>query len=213
MSSTNDVIDVDTHLGERAVVLGASMSGLLAARVLADYFRTVTVVERDVLPNEPTNRRGVPQGRHPHALLARGAQTLGELFPGILDQLVADGAPVWDDGELSRLYISFSGHLMVRSGRAAVDHKANAMYHPSRPFLERHVRRRLPAIENVTIIDGRDVAELTSDGGSQASHRRLGDRPRRRRRAGVVRGSRHRRHGPRRAHTGLSGNPRVWATG
>ncbi len=71
-------------------------------------------------------RRGVPQGQHPHALLARGAQTLGELFPGILDELVADGAPVWDDGELSRLYISFGGHLMVRSGRAAVDHKANA---------------------------------------------------------------------------------------
>src|SRR6478736_10364428 len=94
-------------LGERAVVLGASMGGLLAARVLADFFETVTVVERDVLPDEPANRRGVPQGRHPHALLARGAQTLGELFPGILDQLVADGAPVWDDGELSRLYISF----------------------------------------------------------------------------------------------------------
>jgi 2-polyprenyl-6-methoxyphenol hydroxylase-like FAD-dependent oxidoreductase len=162
MSSTNDLIDVHAHLGERAVVLGASMSGLLTARVLADYFRTVTVVERDVLPDEPTNRRGVPQGRHPHALLPRGAQTLGELFPEILDELVADGAAVWDDGELSKLYISFGGHLMVRSGKAAVDHKANAMYHPSRPFLERHVRRRLQAIENVTIIDGRDVAELTS---------------------------------------------------
>jgi hypothetical protein len=29
------------------------MSGLLAARVLADHFRTVTVVERDVLSDEP----------------------------------------------------------------------------------------------------------------------------------------------------------------
>lgn len=77
------------------------MSGLLAARVLADFYRTVTVVDRDVLPDEPANRRGVPQGRHPHALLARGAQTLGELFPEILDELVADGAPVWDDGEYS----------------------------------------------------------------------------------------------------------------
>ena len=91
-------------LGERAVVLGASMGGLLAARVLADFFRTVTVVERDVLPDDPANRRGVPQGRHAHALLARGAQILDELFPGILDELVADGAPVWDDGELSKFY-------------------------------------------------------------------------------------------------------------
>jgi 2-polyprenyl-6-methoxyphenol hydroxylase-like FAD-dependent oxidoreductase len=138
------------------------MSGLLAARVLADYFRTVTIVERDVLPDDSANRRGVPQGRHPHALLARGAQTLGELFPGILDELVADGAPVWDDGDLSRLYRSFAGHLMLRSGKTAADPNANAIYQPSRPLLECHVRRRVQAIENVTIIDDHDVAELTS---------------------------------------------------
>jgi phytoene dehydrogenase-like protein len=47
-------------LGERAVVIGASMGGLLAARVLTDFYRTVTVVERDVLPDGPANRRGVP---------------------------------------------------------------------------------------------------------------------------------------------------------
>ena len=46
------------ELGARAVVLGANMSGLLAARVLADFFRTVTVVERDVLPDDPACRRG-----------------------------------------------------------------------------------------------------------------------------------------------------------
>ncbi len=150
-------------LGERAVVLGASMGGLLAARVLADFYGSVTVVERDVLPDNPANRRGVPQGRHPHTLLARGAQALSEFFPGILDELVADGAPVSDDGELSRFYISFGGHLMLRSGKAALeDYKANAVYQPSRPLLECHVRRRLQAVENVTIIDGHDVAELTA---------------------------------------------------
>jgi len=149
-------------LGERAVVLGASMGGLLAARVLADYFTTVTVVDRDVLPEEPANRRGVPQGRHTHALLARGAQTLGELFPGILTELVAGGAPVWDDGELSKLYTSVGGHLMLRCGKSAIDHKAYAVYLASRPFLECYVRRRLQAIENVTILGGQDVAELTS---------------------------------------------------
>jgi 2-polyprenyl-6-methoxyphenol hydroxylase-like FAD-dependent oxidoreductase len=47
--------------GEHAVVLGASMAGLLAARVLADFFRAVTVVERDMLPDNPDNRQGVPQ--------------------------------------------------------------------------------------------------------------------------------------------------------
>src|SRR6516225_8028208 len=131
------------ELGDHAVVLGASMGGLLAARVLADFFRTVTVVERDVLPDDPANRRGVPQGRHVHSLLARGAQILEELFPGILDELVADGVPVWDGGELSWFHWSYLGHRFVRSGRADVDPKANALYQASRPFLECHVRRRL----------------------------------------------------------------------
>lgn len=149
-------------LGERAVVLGASMGGLLAARVLADYFKTVTVVDRDVLPDEPANRRGVPQGRHVHALLPRGAHILNELFPGFLNELVAGGAPVLYDAELSKLYLSYSGHEMLRSGTLAVDPKAMAMYMPSRPFLECHVRRRLQAIGNVTIVGGQDVAELTS---------------------------------------------------
>ena len=149
-------------LGERAVVLGASMGGLLAARVLAGFFRTVTVVERDELPDDPANRRGVPQGRHVHALLPRGAQILDELFPGILDELVAGGAPVWDDAELSKLYVSHGGHEVLRSGKLAGDRKASALYMPSRPFLECHVRRRLKAISNVTIQAGQDVAELTS---------------------------------------------------
>jgi 2-polyprenyl-6-methoxyphenol hydroxylase-like FAD-dependent oxidoreductase len=51
-----------TKLGEHAVVLGASMGGLVAARVLSDFYENVTVVERDVLPPDDANRRGVPQG-------------------------------------------------------------------------------------------------------------------------------------------------------
>jgi 2-polyprenyl-6-methoxyphenol hydroxylase-like FAD-dependent oxidoreductase len=65
-------------IGEQAVVLGASMGGLLAARVLADFYETVTVVERGVLPDDAVNRRGVPQGRHVHALLGRRMQVAGE---------------------------------------------------------------------------------------------------------------------------------------
>lgn len=150
------------ELGDHAVVLGASMGGLLAARVLADFFETVTVVERDVLPNGPAIRHGVPQGRHVHVLLARGAQILDELFPGFLNELVADGAPVWDDGELSELHLSFGGHEMLRSGKLGLEPKALAVYMPSRPFLECHVLRRLHAMRNVTILGGHEVAELTS---------------------------------------------------
>jgi 2-polyprenyl-6-methoxyphenol hydroxylase-like FAD-dependent oxidoreductase len=99
-------------LGQHAVVLGASMGGLLAARVLADFYGSVTVVERDVLPDDPANRRGVPQGRHGHALLGRGSQILVELFPGLLDEVVAAGAPVLDYTDLSKGFFSFAGHQL-----------------------------------------------------------------------------------------------------
>ncbi|MBV8789785.1 MAG: 2-polyprenyl-6-methoxyphenol hydroxylase-like oxidoreductase [Mycobacterium sp.] len=130
--------------------------------MLADFFRTVTVIERDELPDDPVNRRGVPQGRHVHALLAGGAQILEKFFPGFLDELVAAGAPLWDDGELSKMYVSFSGHELPRSGTIAGDHKALAIRVPSRPLLECHLRRRVQAMENVTIRGGYDVAELTA---------------------------------------------------
>ena len=81
-------------IGDHAVVLGASMSGLLAARVLADAYQRVTVVDRDPLPERGQGLKGVPQGRHAHALLPRGAQILDELFPGILADLAAAGVPV-----------------------------------------------------------------------------------------------------------------------
>lgn len=75
------------QLREHAIVLGGSMAGLLAARVLSDFYRTVTIVERDVFPDEPVNRRGVPQGRLIHAIQARGSQIMDELFSGFLDDL------------------------------------------------------------------------------------------------------------------------------
>ncbi|MGH9962867.1 MAG: hypothetical protein ACREBC_38080, partial [Pyrinomonadaceae bacterium] len=67
--------------GRHALVLGGSLAGLLAARVLCDHFDRVTVVERDVFPNAATPRRGVPQANHVHALMPRGRQILEKLFP------------------------------------------------------------------------------------------------------------------------------------
>src|ERR1700744_73675 len=144
-------------IGDHAVVLGASMAGLLAARTLSDFFETVTVVERDVLPDDAVNRRGVPQGRHLHALLARGSQVLEELFPGLLDELVTDGVPYFDGRDLSKIYYNLGGHLAVRSGSA----ESCTAYASSRPFLESAVRRRVQAIANVTVLDDHDVVGLT----------------------------------------------------
>ena len=72
------------------------MAGLLAARVLAERFATVVVVERDRLPNGPEPRRGVPQAKHIHGLLAGGQQAIEQLLPGLTKELAADGVPVGD---------------------------------------------------------------------------------------------------------------------
>src|SRR5688572_22461691 len=68
------------------------MAGLLAARVLSDHFDGVTLLDRDRLPDGPEPRTGVPQGRHLHLLLGRGAELLERFFPGLLVELAAAGA-------------------------------------------------------------------------------------------------------------------------
>ena len=79
------------RVGEHAVVIGASMGGLLAARALADFYGQVTVLERDVFPVADIPRKGVPQGKHAHGLLARGRAVIEEFFPGWTDEVVGCG--------------------------------------------------------------------------------------------------------------------------
>jgi glycine/D-amino acid oxidase-like deaminating enzyme len=90
----------------RAVVLGAGMAGLLAARVLSERFEAVTVVERDRLPPVGEQRPGVPQARHNHAMLASGAQILEQLFPGL-------------GGELAQRALTSRGRSFAISAAAA----------------------------------------------------------------------------------------------
>ncbi|WP_211243949.1 FAD-dependent oxidoreductase [Mycobacterium genavense] len=145
-------------IGNHAVVLGASMAGLLAARSLSELFDVVTVAERDPLPDIGVPRRGVPQGRHLHGLLPRGAQALEELFPGILDELLVDGAHYLDGTDLSQVYYDVGGHLMARNGSAP----SFTAYIATRPFLEDHVRARLRSIPNITLLDEHDIVDLTA---------------------------------------------------
>src|SRR5690242_12422743 len=92
-----------------AIVVGASMAGLVTARVLADRFESVTIVERDTLPDSSEPHKGVPQGRHAHGLLAAGERVMAELFPGFVDELTAGGAQVLDFAPDARWY-QFGGY-------------------------------------------------------------------------------------------------------
>jgi 2-polyprenyl-6-methoxyphenol hydroxylase-like FAD-dependent oxidoreductase len=75
-----------------AVVAGASIAGLLAARVLSDHFEQVILIQRDEVARSLEPRKGVSQGRHAHGLLVRGRSILEDLFPGLVDALCAEGA-------------------------------------------------------------------------------------------------------------------------
>src|SRR5215472_15407269 len=79
-------------IGKQAVVVGAGMAGLTAARSLANFFERVIVLENDTLPIEPEHRPGTPQCRHLHALLAGGLKALGRLFPSFEEGLSQAGA-------------------------------------------------------------------------------------------------------------------------
>jgi 2-polyprenyl-6-methoxyphenol hydroxylase-like FAD-dependent oxidoreductase len=142
---------------EHAIVLGASMAGLLAARVLADEFERVTVVERDRLPETADNRRGVPQGRHAHTLLPGGANIAEELFPGLLTELVESGAPELNDYTRLR-FLPDGVHRITPSVVVEPIHQ------PSRPLLEAAVRSRLRALANVEIMDNCAFVRLVTSG-------------------------------------------------
>lgn len=142
-------------VGEHAVVLGASIAGLLAARVLTESFTRVTVVERDTLPDGVADRRGVPQGRHAHALLPRGRQILEELFPGIGERLVARGAATGDGSEIRFL---LGGHRLCRVSRGL----PNLLL--SRPLLEWGVRDAVRALPALTVLQGCDVLRPVTAG-------------------------------------------------
>lgn len=141
-----------------AIVLGASVSGLLTVRALSGHFEHITVVERDVLPEGAEVRHGVPQAAHAHGLLASGYRVMDEYFPGLMDELNALGAPVTD---VVRNFLWFQygrWKLRYHSGLRGIA--------VSRPCLEAAIRRRVRALPNVTFFEGADAVRPTFDAGA-----------------------------------------------
>jgi 2-polyprenyl-6-methoxyphenol hydroxylase-like FAD-dependent oxidoreductase len=141
-----------------AVVIGASIAGLCAARVLSEFFDRVTVFERDELPSTPGNRTAVPQGRHVHLLMARGAMEFDGLFPGLLDDMVAAGVPILENRP-DCIYFGAAGHVLGTGHTLRDEFTA---YVPSRPQLEWQLRQRVRQIDNVEI-QRRSVAQPRFD--------------------------------------------------
>jgi hypothetical protein len=178
----------DTGDRRHAVVIGASMAGLLAARVLSDHFAQVTIIERDRLTADAEARKGVPQGRHVHGLLNASMLNLRNIEPrkrtnsryqaevdkpysaNLLWKHIARGAIIMGE------YFPDLFRTLARDGAipvgtegvrwnqlgvwmAPVRSPVTALFQ-SRPFLEQHVRDQLAARDTVRIRDGCEVSQL-----------------------------------------------------
>jgi 2-polyprenyl-6-methoxyphenol hydroxylase-like FAD-dependent oxidoreductase len=142
-----------TRSSDHAVVVGASISGILAAKVLAGHLGRVTLVDRDEMPRDPVNRGGVPQGRHVHGLLSRGLSVIESMFPGTTDDLVARGA-ILGDAQEDGAYV-FGGH---RLAAGAADLPVLAV---SRPLLEWYLRQRLLTDDRIQVLEHTSVLDLS----------------------------------------------------
>jgi 2-polyprenyl-6-methoxyphenol hydroxylase-like FAD-dependent oxidoreductase len=140
------------RLGGHAVVVGGSIAGLLAARVLSEHFTAVTVLDRDEVPTDPLPRKAVPQGRHIHFLQEAGRARFDELFPGFTDEVLAAGGIGFDPGR--SLVWHFGGGYVKRSS------SPYRMLWATRPMFEWCIRRRVASIGNVSLRSGCTVRDL-----------------------------------------------------
>ncbi len=140
-------------LRDRAIVIGGSMAGLLTAKMLAEHYRDVLLIERDHVPATAEHRRGVPQSRHSHVLLASGLRALEALFPGILEDFSSAGVVPGDVARDVRWY--------VEGGRFRRSTSKIEGFGVTRPFLEHAVRARLANVANVRLLEGTNVDALT----------------------------------------------------
>ena len=137
---------------DHAVVVGGSLAGMLAARVLSDHFDRVTLLERDRFSEAPGARKGLPQGRHVHVLMERGRRAVERFFPGLTGELVCAGAlPLDATGDVAWLnpygwYVRFPGDLLMLAS--------------TRDLIDWGVRGRVAALPNVRIHQGADVVGL-----------------------------------------------------
>ncbi|MEU1408660.1 FAD-dependent monooxygenase [Streptomyces sp. NPDC005728] len=139
----------------KAIVIGGSYAGLVTARVLADFFHEVVLVERDAVDKDTGVHPGAPQGYHAHAMLAKGGEILERLFPGLREELREAGAPVFDYGE---------GIDFLLPVGLAPRHRTGVLIQTfTRDELERRLRRKVLALPQVTLLPSTQCMGLTRD--------------------------------------------------
>ncbi|MFE9799614.1 FAD-dependent oxidoreductase [Streptomyces goshikiensis] len=148
--------DIDNRDRPTAIVIGASVTGLLAASVLAE-FADVTLIERDTLPEGPEGRKGVPQARHAHLLWSGGVNAFEELLPGLINDIVAKGARL----------VHIMGDMVSRSPSKVWFRRFEHTHHRnlvcSRDLLDYALRQRVLSNARITLRENTSVEALEGD--------------------------------------------------
>ena len=137
---------------DHAVVIGASVGGMCAARALQSRFARVTIIEADTLPTQARGRRGTPQAWHTHTLLEAGREAIESLYPGFTDRLLANGAWEIDPGLAANCLIN---------GWAPRSRSGMRMYFASRPMVEFTIRELMSRDPRITLIQKARVDRLS----------------------------------------------------
>lgn len=146
---------------KRAVIIGASMGGLLTAKILSEYFTEIVMIEKDKLPDEAVDRAGTPQGFHPHRFTPRLVLILNRLFPGYQDILLENGAPT--------TYNKYM-HQINHYGKVVIGPSQEREITCSRALVEWTIRGYIRKLPNVKILDQQEVLNLqTNSDGTQVT--------------------------------------------
>ena len=139
-----------------AVVIGGSLAGMCAARVLSDFVDTVTIIERDGYSSAHDFRPGVPQARHVHNLLARGLREFEAFFPGFERQMLEHGAVAVESGwDVATLW---------PNGWSQRNHTGLWQLYASRPLIESTVLQLCRRRRNITFLERTEVTGLRAAG-------------------------------------------------
>lgn len=148
-------------LGQKAIVIGAGMAGLMTAAVLSEFFANVIIVERDELPHAPALRKGVPQGAHVHTFLGYAVEAMEKLIPGLMEQLYAAGAV--------RIRRNHDIWFHDASGPTPIRDVGILTPSVTRPLLEHVTRKRVLALTNVHMNEATRLLSFEAEPGGRVS--------------------------------------------
>ncbi len=142
---------------DRAVVIGGSIAGTLAAAAIAPYFAEVLLLDKDELPDAAVFRRGVPQGAHFHALLAAGRKAMDDLLPGFSEHAFEMGA--------ARLDSANDVMRLDRVGWSPRFESPLEFLMASRPLIEKALRDKAQVVPGIRYESSTEVTGLLSTHG------------------------------------------------